>query len=216
VKETARVEAFSDGVFAIAITLLALELKAPTEPPLLEGLLAQWPEYVAYLISFLFILIMWMNHHWMLQHIVRIDSAFLLLNGLLLLGITVLPFPTNVLALYVQSPDQTVAVAVYSGWFLLIATFFNLLWRYASSHGRLLSAGDRDARLAEIITARYRWGPAAYFAAFVLAFVWPPASLALNLLLAIFYALPRETKLPAGIYSKRSARGGGSTSSPVQ
>jgi uncharacterized membrane protein len=140
----------------------------------------------------------------------------LLLNGLLLLGITVLPFPTNVLALYVQTPDQNVAAAVYSGWFLLIAIFFNLLWRYASSNGRLLSAEDRDARLAEIITARYRWGSPSYFATFVLAFAWAPASLALNLLLAIFYALRRETTLPAGIYSKRSARGGGSTSSPVQ
>jgi uncharacterized membrane protein len=192
VKETARVETFSDGVFAIAVTLLVLDLKVPSEPPLLAGLLADWPVFVAYVISFTFILIMWINHHWMFQHIVRIDSQFMLLNGLLLLGITVVPFPTNLLAQYVLSSEQNVAAAVYSGWFFLIAIFFNLLWRYASHDGRLLSPHDREAGLAEVITARYRWGPVSYFAAFALAFVWAPASLALNVLLAIYYVVPRE------------------------
>jgi uncharacterized membrane protein len=195
VKETSRVEAFSDGVFAIAITLLVLDLKVPTQPPLLDGLAAEWPVFIAYLISFIFILIMWMNHHWMFQHIVRVDGFFLLLNGLLLLGITVVPFPTNLVAQYILTTDQTVATAIYSGWFLLIAVFFNLLWRYASTDGRLLNKHDTEAGLADIITKRYRWGPLAYFAAFALAFVWAPASLGLNLLLAIFYAIPRETGL---------------------
>ena len=192
-KGTGRIEAFSDGVFAIAITLLVLDLKVPAQSPLLAGLLAQWPVYAAYLISFAFILIMWMNHHWMFQHIIRVDGPFLLLNGLLLLGITVVPFPTNLVAQFVLTNDASVATAVYSGWFFLIAIFFNLLWRYASSNGRLLSAHDRDGGLAQIITARYRWGPASYLVGFLLAFISPPASLALNLGLAIFYALPRET-----------------------
>jgi uncharacterized membrane protein len=192
VKETGRVEAFSDGVFAIAITLLVLDLKTPQAPPLLEGLAHEWPVFVAYVISFAFILIMWINHHWMFEHIVRVDAVFLLLNGLLLLGITVVPFPTNVVAQYILTPEQSVATAVYSGWFLLIAVFFNLMWRYASADGRLLSNHARDIGLAEIITRRYRWGPLAYLVAFALAFVWAPASLGLNLLLAIFYALPRE------------------------
>jgi hypothetical protein len=77
----------------------------------------------------------------------------------------------------------------------MIALFFNLLWRYASADGRLLSEQDKESGLADIITQRYRWGPAAYFAAFVLAFIWAPASLGLNLLLAIFYAIPRESGL---------------------
>jgi uncharacterized membrane protein len=196
VKETARVEAFSDGVFAIGITLLVLDLKTPSESPLLAGLLAQWPVYVAYLISFTFILIMWVNHHWMFQHIVRVDSSFMLLNGLLLLGITVVPFPTNVVAQYVLTSDQTVATALYSGWFFLIAIFFNLLWRYASHNGRLLSQDDVESGLAQVISDRYRWGPLAYFACLVLAFISVPASLGLNLVLAIFYALPRELQLP--------------------
>ena len=192
-KETARVEAFSDGVFAIAITLLVLDLKVPSQSPLLAGLAAEWPVFVAYIISFVFILIMWMNHHWMFQHIVRVDSVFLLLNGLLLLGITGVAFPTNLVAQFVLTGDQTPATAIYSGWFLLIAVFFNLMWAYASRDGRLLNSHDAEAGLADIITRRYRWGPAAYGLAFALAFVWAPLSLALNLMLAIYYAIPRET-----------------------
>jgi uncharacterized membrane protein len=196
VKETGRVEAFSDGVFAIAITLLVLDLKVPAQSPLLEGLLAQWPIYVAYLISFVFILIMWVNHHSMFEHIVRVDSTFMLLNGLLLLGITVVPFPTNIVAQYILTPDQNVAAAVYNGWFFLIGIFFNLVWRYASRGGRLLSAEDHDAGLAQVITARYRWGGPGYLLAFVLSFIWAPASLAVNFLLAVFFALPRQLHLP--------------------
>jgi len=192
VKETGRVEAFSDGVFAIAVTLLVLDLRVPITSPLLDGLLAEWPVFVAYVISFAFILIMWVNHHWMFQHIVRIDSTFMMLNGLLLLGITVVPFPTNLVAQYVLTSDQKTATAVYSGWFFLIAIFFNLMWRYAAANGRLLNEHERQSDLAAVITRRYRWGPISYFAAFALAFGWAPASLALNLALAIYYAIPRE------------------------
>ncbi len=187
-KETARVEAFSDGVFAIAITLLVLDLKVPSEQPLATGLLAQWPVYVAYLISFAFILIMWVNHHWMFQHIARI----------------VVPFPTNLVAQYVLTDDQRLAASVYSGWFFLIAIFFNLLWRYASNNGRLLSTHDHDAGLAQVISARYRWGPILYFVAFALALVSAPASLALNLLLAIYFALPRETRIFSKLPGRRA------------
>jgi TMEM175 potassium channel family protein len=138
---------------------------------------------------------MWINHHWMFQHIVRIDSTFMLLNGLLLLGITVVPFPTNLVAEFILTPDQTTATAVYSGWFFIIAIFFNVMWRYAAANGRLLNRHDINAELANVITRRYRWGPVTYFAAFLLAFLWAPASLGLNLALAIYYALPRERVL---------------------
>jgi uncharacterized membrane protein len=195
-KETGRVEAFSDGVFAIAITLLVLDLKVPASGPLLNGLLAEWPVFAAYLISFLFILIMWINHHWMFQHISRVDSTFLQLNGLLLLGVTVVPFPTSMVAEYLFTADQTVATAIYSGWFLVIAVFFNLLWRYASAGGRLLLHTDAQAGLAQVISARYRWGPPAYFVGFVLAFIWPPGSLLVNLLLALYYARSRGPAQP--------------------
>jgi uncharacterized membrane protein len=202
-KETGRLEAFSDGVFAIAITLLVLDLKVPSGTPLLTGLLGEWPVYVAYVISFAFILIMWMNHHWMFQHIVRVDTTFMLLNGLLLLGITVVPFPTNVVAQYVLTSDQNVAAALYNGWFLVIAIFFGLLWNYAAHNGRLLSRADYEAGLAQVITDRYRLGPPAYLCAVALSFVWAPASLVLNFLLAIYFALPGDIGVPR----RRSSRG---------
>jgi uncharacterized membrane protein len=167
----------------------------PPDGRLLDGLVAQWPVYAAYLISFAFILIMWVNHHWMFQHIARVDSTFMLLNGLLLLGITVVPFPTHIISQYLFTSEQSVAAAVYNGWFFVIAIFFGLLWRYASNKGRLLSKEDHEAGLAHVISARYRWGPPAYFAAFLLSFVWAPASLVLNFALAMFFALPRELKL---------------------
>ncbi len=205
-KGIGRVEAFSDGVFAIAITLLVLDLKVPSQSPLIDGLLAQWPVYAAYLISFAFILIMWIYHHWMLEHVVRVDGSFMLLNGLLLLGITVVPFPTNVVAQYVLTADQNVATAVYTGWFLLIALFFNVMWRYASHRGRLLSQSDHDAGPAKVVSARYRWGGPGYLLAFVLSFFWAPAALAVTFLLAVFYALPHEMALPGDAGSVRPAR----------
>src|SRR5437899_1855756 len=98
--ETARIEAFSDGVFAIAITLLILEIKVPglQQGRLAGALLRQWPSYLAFLLSFVYIGIMWMNHHRMFTHIRRSNDTLLLLNLLLLLGVTVVPFPTAVLA----------------------------------------------------------------------------------------------------------------------
>ena len=99
-KETARIEAFSDGVFAIAITLLILEIKIPGagSADLSRQLLRQWPSYVAFVISFAFIGIMWINHHRLFTHIKRANNVLLFLNLLLLLGVCAVPFPTAVLA----------------------------------------------------------------------------------------------------------------------
>jgi uncharacterized membrane protein len=163
---------------------------------LLDGLLAEWPVYVAYLISFTFILIMWVNHHWMFEHIARVDSRLMLWNGLLLLGITVVPFPTSIVARYVLTPDQSVAAAVYNAWFIVIAIFFSRLWQYASVNGRLMRHEDHAAGLAGVISGRYRWGLPGYAAAFALSFIWAPGSLVLNFLMAVFFALPRDLELP--------------------
>jgi uncharacterized membrane protein len=103
--ETSRIEAFSDGVFAIAITLLILEIKIPTPGSgrLSLQLMNQWPAYVSFLISFAFIGIMWINHHRLLTHIVRSDNTLLILN-LVLLGVVAVPFPTAVLAIHLGQP----------------------------------------------------------------------------------------------------------------
>lgn len=191
-KETARIEAFSDGVFAIAITLLVLGLKIPQSDgqgvPLWVRLLRQWPAYVSFVISFAFIGIMWINHHRLFTHIRRSDNNLMILNLLLLLGVTSVPFPTAVLAERLRSFDKEVAVMFFNGAYVVIAIFFNLLWRYATHNDRLL-AHDTDMKTVQAITRQYALGPLAYLVCFGLAWVSVAASLALNFALAIFFVL---------------------------
>ena len=203
---TGRLEAFSDGVFAIAITLLVLDVHVPLASDLgggslLHALLRQWPVYLAYMTSFLTILIMWVNHHQMFARIGRVDHSLLFLNGLLLMSVSIVPFPTSLVAAYLQQRDGQVATAVYSGTFVAIAVLFNLLWRYAAYEGRLLES-DEDPRFVRGLSRQYLLGPPAYFAAFVLAFVSVWASVSLCMLLAIFFALPIGTS--AGALERRS------------
>jgi len=190
-KETGRVEAFSDGVFAIAVTLLVLDLKVPypsRSQDLSSTLLRQWPTFIAFLNSFVTILIIWINHHNLFNNIKRTDNVFMLSNGLLLLCVTFLPFPTSLVAEYFGYPGQTAATALYSGTFLMMAFAYNLLWRYASHKHRLLSRSV-TAEQVESINRQYLIGPAFYGLAFALAFVNVAASLLLTILLAAFYAV---------------------------
>ena len=126
--ETARIEAFSDGVFAIAITLLVLDLKVPRElaegRTLEQALLAQWPAYLAFVSSFMTILIMWVNHHRMFTLIGRSDDRLLFYNGLLLMGVTVVPFPTSLVAEYLRHDGQRTAALIYSATFIGIGDLF--------------------------------------------------------------------------------------------
>ena len=191
--ETSRVEAFSDGVFAIAITLLVLDLKVPrglrAGASLTAALLAQWPSYFAFLTSFLTIGIMWLNHHRLYTLIRRSDHVLLLLNALLLLGVTIVPFPTALVAAYLGAPQESTAVAVYSGTFVVIAICFNGLWHYAAWRLRLLGPEvDGDAVRAQ--GRQYAGGPILYLVAFALAWTSPVTSLAVNFALALFFALP--------------------------
>lgn len=185
-KETGRVEAFSDGVFAIAITLLALDIKIPSASAgtrLSELLVKQWPAYLA------FIGIMWINHHRLFTYIRRTDHMLLILNGLLLMGVTVVPFTTALLAAYVGRPDQDVAAMVYNGNYVATAIFFNILWRYAASGNRLLGRSV-DTAAVTALSKQYLLGPALYLACVALAWISVPAGLALNIALAIFFAFP--------------------------
>ncbi|MFL5734658.1 MAG: TMEM175 family protein [Chloroflexia bacterium] len=201
-KETGRIEAFSDGVFAIAVTLLVLDIKVPQLPEgqatalaLLEALRKQWPSYLAYVISFATIGIMWINHHRLLTLIKRSNHTFLLLNTFLLFWVTFVPFPTSLLAEYVARPEPGLAeigALVYSGTFILTAVAFNLLWRYASFKNRLIDRKANPESVKAISTA-YVFGPILYAVAFVLALVSPMASVIMNMLLAIYFALPERT-----------------------
>lgn len=195
--ETARIEAFSDGVFAIAITLLVLDLKVPHDMAegrdLLAALFNQWPAYLAFVTSFATIGIMWLNHHRMFTLIKRADDGLLLLNSLLLLGITFVPFPTALVAAYVQRRGDRVAALVYSGTFTVIAVVFNLLWGYACHRHRLLHS-RADPAMVRAITRAYAFGPPLYLLSFGLAWVSVPASLATNVALALFFALPNRSR----------------------
>lgn len=193
-KETGRVEGFSDHVFAIAMTLLVIEIKIPSHElvaakGLAQALAALWPSYLAFLTSFFTILVIWVRHHWMFGLIKRIDHVFLYCNGLLLLFVAFVPFPTALIAEYSTHPEAKVAASLYTGTFLIISLAFDLLWRYASK--RLLSPNPIGEKIDEAaqITRQYRFGPHLYFAIFGLSFVSETLSLTLCLLLALFFAL---------------------------
>ncbi|HLV79441.1 MAG TPA: TMEM175 family protein [Chthonomonadaceae bacterium] len=194
-KETGRIEAFSDGVFAVAITLLVLDIKVPhaadlgSQGTLARALLLQWPQFLAYVTSFATILIMWMNHHKLFNQIRRTDHWFLLWNGLLLFGVTIVPFPTALVAEFIHRKDAALAAIIYSGTFILISVFFNLVWRYAAHKNRLLKA-DKDDRFVRIINRQYACGPFFYLIAFALAFTNVTASITACMALAVFFALP--------------------------
>jgi uncharacterized membrane protein len=190
--ETARIEAFSDGVFAIAITLLVLEIKipAPGSGPLSVQLWKQWPSYVSFVISFAFIGIMWINHHRLFTHIKQSDNGLLVLNLLLLLGVTAVPFPTAVLAAHLGKADQRAAALLYSGTYFFIAIFFNVRWRYAASENRKLLAAGVDRTAVHQITRQYAFGPLCYLVCLGLCWVNLSASLIVNAALACFFALP--------------------------
>lgn len=192
ITETTRLEAFSDGVFAIAITLLILEIKVPSYDVanLAREMLRQWPSYLAFFISFAFVGIMWINHHRMFTHIKRSDDVLLVLNLLLMFGVCVVPFTTGLLAAHLGHPGARTAVVVYDAAYFGIALFFNLLWRYAASRDGHLLAADVDREAAQKITEQYNYGPVAYAIAIALAWISITASLIINLVLAIFFAIP--------------------------
>jgi uncharacterized membrane protein len=193
-KETGRIEAFSDGVFAIAITLLVLDMKVPhanvlpVNGGLLSVLLQQWPAYLSYFISFVTILIIWVSHHRLFTYIKRSNDMFLFLNGLLLMFVALVPFPTALLSQYVNTEYSPVVTAIYSGTYMAIAAIFNIIWLYASNNKRLLSK-RADPCVVQNITKQYLFGPPLYLLAFLLSFISPPLSVAACFILAVFFSL---------------------------
>jgi uncharacterized membrane protein len=188
--ETGRVEAFSDGVFAIAITLLILAVGI--EQALGQGSLGQqlvdlWPAYVAYAASFLTIGIMWVNHHAVFRQFARVDRPLLLLNVLLLMLIAFVPFPTRVVADHALSADDRQAAALLYGTTMTItAILFFCVWIYGS---RRVLRPDADPREVSGITRSYLPGAPIYATATLVALVSPIASLVLFGAIALFYAL---------------------------
>ncbi len=189
-KTTARTEAFSDGVFAFAITLLVLDLKDPalsTSTNLFQGLLAEWPAFFAFATSFATVLIMWVNHHNMFRPIRWIDNRLMFLNGLLLLFVVLTPFTTSLVADHLLAAEAGPAAGVYAGTFFVLSLVWNGSWRYVSRAG-LLGPEFTDRHVRQI-SRQYLVGPTAYGIAILVSFVSGLASVAVVLLVAAFFAV---------------------------
>jgi TMEM175 potassium channel family protein len=190
VETTARLETFSDGVFAIAATLLILDVnvRAGTSGQALgHELLRIWPSYAAYAVSFLTIGIMWVNHHTTLGLMARVDRAFLFINIFLLMMIAFVPFPTRVVAQHFTGAGDTAAALLYGATFTVTAVFYSLFWRYAIA-GRRLLRDDADPSVVGRISRSYRPGPYIYLGATLVAFASPQVSDILFGVIALFYA----------------------------
>jgi len=190
-----RVEAFSDGVFAIAITLLVLEIQLPSlgENPSPESLLnslgSLWPSYIGYLVSFLTIGNAWINHHNLFRLVGRVSHSLMITNLLLLMAIGFLPFPTALLADTLGKPGEQVGVVVYAGVFVFTAVMFNLLWL---SVKKVLKPGVPRS-VIEAINRSYLLGPPISAAALVIAFVNPTIGILVIGGLMVLYLLPRAS-----------------------
>lgn len=195
-KETGRLEAFSDGVFAIAITLLVLDLKVPRleEPVSSEKLLAsladQWPSYFPFLTSFATILIMWISHHNLFKLIYKSDNLFMFANGLLLLMVTFVPFPTGVVADYLTTPAAPAACAFYAAIFVVINLIYNFFWWSAAYHRRLLKSAISTVTVKRI-SRSFLLGLPGYLAATIVAWWSPVISILICAVMWVFWAFTR-------------------------
>jgi len=184
---TGRAEAFSDGVFAIAITLLVLSLVVSGHGTLTSQLLAAWPRYFAYVVSFLTIGIMWMNHHTILAHVQRVDRPFLVINLFLLMGVVAIPFPTALVADNLTGNGGTAAAVTYGLVMIAISLGFAGLWIYVVTHAAALGAAMPPEALRQSIPG-FTGGLIAYMAAtLIAAYVNAVAAVIIFGLLAVYY-----------------------------
>ena len=188
-----RVEAFSDGVFAVAITLLALNLvvAGPGHGPLLRQLIDQWPAFASYVVSFFMIGIVWVNHHSLLRQFSHVDRVLLFTNLLLLLFVVAIPFATATLADYLLAggQDAVVAGAMYAVVLEGMALSFTLLFVHALRAGLLVVPLTPEGARAAVL--RFGIGALVYLVAFALAFVWAPLVLILAAVTALYYVFER-------------------------
>jgi len=205
-----RVGAFSDGVFAIAITLLVLDLGVPPREELREGGLAaalahQWPSYLAYLVSFLIIGIIWVNHHTVFDKVRFVDRPVLFANLAVLLTTSVIPFPTHLLAEYLTAgSDAHTAAAVYSATMLAMGLAYSGLWLAITRDAALLHE-HIDAATSRAALRRFGLGNVFYLATIGLAFVSAIATLAVHGALAIYYCFDQlPTSRRAGETAERA------------
>jgi uncharacterized membrane protein len=183
---TERLETFSDGIFAIAATLLILEVHR-AGGSVSHGLVHAWPSYVAYAISFLTIGIIWVNHHTVMQQIDRVDRTFLFINVVFLMIVAFSPYPTRVLAETLRDGSKAAAFA-YGLTFTLMAISYGTMWFYAA-RGRRLIAADADQRVVSGISRSFAPGSIIYGAATLSSLISAYLAVALYGAIALFYVL---------------------------
>jgi uncharacterized membrane protein len=189
-------ESFSDGVIAVAITLLVLGIRVPDpnampHHSLISELGQQWPSYAAYVVSFVTIGIIWINHHAMIDRLQQSDHVILILNLLLLMSIGVLPFATDLMATYLREPSgQSTAAAVYGGSLLLMALAFSVLNRTILIRRAQLLGVELDLDVRRAVLRRSVIGLVPYAIATLLAFVSPYITLIITGVVAAYYAHP--------------------------
>jgi uncharacterized membrane protein len=185
---TTRLEAFSDGVFAIAATLLVLEITVDhvPGPELGHALVHLWPSYLAYATSFLTIGIIWINHHYCVETMARPDRTLMFLNLVLLMTVAFLPFPTKLVADYLQDPGEKTAAIAYAATLVVMAVIYNAWWRYASTNRRLIADEVPDSAI-NAITRAFNPGIPMYVGTLVVALFSPLASVLLTFAIAAFY-----------------------------
>jgi uncharacterized membrane protein len=187
---TARMEALSDGIFAIASTLLVLDLAIPAvSSDVGHSLLHQWPTYLAYLVSFATIGNAWLNHSVITEYLERADAILLRLNLVLLFFVSVLPFPTHMLADYLSnSSAERIAVTVYGLNLLAIGAFTSLTWHYALAEHLIRRDNSEDDVRA--ISAKLDPSLASYAVAIGIGLLWPTVAVVLYLAIALFVIIP--------------------------
>ena len=190
-KETTRIETFSDGVFCIAITLLSLEIGVElkdniTNQDLFHSLLEQWPICLAYVISFVNVLLAWMGHHELFKKLNNTDNSVMITNGLLLMLVALVPFPTKTLGTFLLTGGLKTAVVFYTGYFVLISLSFKLLWHSASRKKKLLVRGITDIQIKQT-TKFENIGLVCNAVVMLVAFVNPVVALALSFVMWIYW-----------------------------
>ncbi|PWT99828.1 MAG: DUF1211 domain-containing protein [Bacteroidetes bacterium] len=195
---TSRLEAFSDGVFAIAITLLILEIKVPTKSTLeheslADYLIHQWPQFFAYIFSFVIIGIYWANHHYLFKLFRRTDHVFNLLNVLFLLTIAFLPYPTGIFGEFIAEREHLrMAVIFYSIGITFPSLSWLLMWSYASRNRRLTDERLTDDFISSL-SRKFLLSNVFYIIAIIISLFYPIISLVLNVTLTLIYLLPPPT-----------------------
>jgi uncharacterized membrane protein len=196
--ESRRAESFSDGVFAVAITILVFNLLpigagTVSSRQLTHALSGAWPQYAAYAISFLTIGIMWLNHHTLLAHVTRVDRTLLAINLFLLMGVVAIPFPTALVAEHLTGlsgrAGGSVAAVVYGLTMIAISIGFSGMWLYLEAHRERLGASAR-MRSPAAASVRFTLGLVGYVVATLLAaFVSATVALALYGVIAVYYLI---------------------------